>query len=318
MSPLVCLDQEEKKKHPRAYQFLDFTFKHLNLFYNFRSLYQYKVKFNPDAWEPNYLIASTRSLGPMAYYSLFRVLLPHGITSIIYSSILGILRRFDPNFILSKLSSNKIVLRGVPQSFFEFLFRIKTTLVLITTDILFYSVANDSSGHLHHRFINEYAYRWSRVLEHGLSIESFQMLIIPSLLHWNFTHLFTNLIFLTLFVGLLEMLAGSTLVSVAYLCGILFSNPITSIVITPILYLFSPQSAAHFMDVLDVGSSLGIFSCIGVLAYLLRYTKTFLIIITICVGVISYYENDLLSLNHLTAIAIGLGLARFFIPKELS
>ena len=318
MSPLVCLDTEEKKHHPRAYQLIDFIFNRLDFFYNFKSLYQFKKKFDPNSWEPEYLIASTEVLGLTSYYSLFRVLLPHGITSILSSTFTNGLNYFDPKNIFSKLFTNKIVLRGVPHSFLEFFFRIKITLTLIIADLLFFSVANKSDTHLHGRFINDYSYQWNRLLENESTIKSFQILTIPSLLHWDIIHLSTNLLFLTVFVGLLEMLIGSALVSTTYFLGVLLSNPVTSILLIPFLHLISPQSVSSFENAIDVGSSLGIFSCIGILAYLSRYTKTFLGMITIGVCIISFYQHDLLSLNHLTAIAIGLGLAHHFIPKELT
>lgn len=316
LCPLYLPDEEEKKNLPRAYKIIDFCFNKMDSFYSFKSLFQYKEKFNPTEWQPMYLVASKPSLSLLALFSLFRVMLPHSLPKILWSSLMGFFAKFHFKKIFSKSLTNQIVLRGMPQSLLEFLFRIKVTLTLIIINILFFSVANKNGGNLNIQFIESYAYQWNHFIANGVSLKSLQMLVIPSLLHWNLGHLSTNIAFLVLFVTTLELLAGSAIVSVGYFFGVILSNPLTTIAMAPILYLFSPQAMMDFTQILDVGSSLGIFACIGILGYLVKYSKTFIALVSTGVLIVAYFQQDLLSLNHLTAIVIGLALARYFIPKE--
>ena len=317
MSPLALLDSEEKSFNPKAFKWMNFAFKNLNSFYHFQSLFQYKAKFQPNYWEPNYLIASKKNLSLMDYYSLFSVLIPQGFFSIITFIISDFLKKLDAKIIYQKIFTNKIVLRSLPNGLLDFLYRIKTTLILITANILFFVVANEHGGNLRARFIQDHAYQWKNLIEGGFTFKDAQMLIIPSLLHWNMLHLISNMSFLLFFVGILEIVVGSTLVSAAYLLGVLLSNLLTSITLIPLLNLFSSALVNSFKLSVDVGCSLGIFSCIGFLTYCLKFTKTILSCFVLGILLVTFYQNDLLSLNHLTAMFIGLFIAQYFIPKEM-
>ncbi len=61
MLPLAHLDPDNAAWNHRHAHFLDslfrFSYSHLNWLYNFRGLYSFKAKFQPQDWEPVYLVA---------------------------------------------------------------------------------------------------------------------------------------------------------------------------------------------------------------------------------------------------------------------
>ena len=140
---------------------------------------------------------------------------------------------------------------------------------------------------------------------------------IPALLHWNYFHLGFNLFLFLTFVLFLELLAGSTVVAAAYALGTLASNTITSIIFMPWIHWFFPDFLSKFSGDLDVGSSLGIFSCLGACIYLFKYNHIIFPLMSVLIVGAAFYQSSLQSLNHLVAISLGFLLVRYLYPKEL-
>ncbi len=318
MSPFVRFSNTEDSVYPYLYKVMDFSLNRMGFIYNFKLLFEYKKKFGPSNWEPLYFVCSEKRVNPLGLFRLMRVVMPHGFMSILRAVVANSFSQIDSQVLAKRFLTHKILLRSMPSSFLEFVMRSKATLTLAVVNVLFYSVTSGDDGHLRAKLASKHAYQWTRLIEHGFSLESIKLLVIPSVLHWDLSHLFTNLIFLSVFVGLLELLAGTEVVGIAFLSGVILSNPLTSALIIPIVGLFSNETLIHFKQSQDVGSSLGIFSCMGVLAYFFRHTKAALSILVLGVLAVAYLQQDLLALNHLIAIAIGFMFIQYFLPKDAS
>jgi hypothetical protein len=64
---------------------------------------------------------------------------------------------------------------------------------------------------------------------------------------------------------------------------------------------------------LDVGASLGIWSCAGAWSYFLKNRRLAWILFSITVLMIAYFEKDALQFNHIVAATLGyLGAKVYF------
>lgn len=70
LSPLAGVGQSQQSR--QLEKGLNYFFEHLNQFYNFKGLHQFKDKFRPD-WKPRYLIYPSRRLLPEIAVGLVRV-----------------------------------------------------------------------------------------------------------------------------------------------------------------------------------------------------------------------------------------------------
>ena len=121
---------------------------------------------------------------------------------------------------------------------------------------------------------------------------------------------------LVLFGGFLELIAGSNILGLCYLLGIVFSNPITTVLIAPFLYIFNQKAFLSFIQDVDVGCSLGVFACLGALAYFSRRPAVVSGIVIVGTCVYAFLETNLLGLNHLTALTLGYVFAKHYVPKK--
>ena len=121
-----------------------------------------------------------------------------------------------------------------------------------------------------------------------------------------------------IFVGFLELISGSILVVSCYFFGVMISNPLTSLAVDGFLHVFPIMPFANFSQKIDVGCSLGVFSCLGALCHFMR--KSGRLIALLALGIIAYagIVSDLLILNHIFAMLVGVVIAMKQYPKKMS
>ena len=316
MSPLAKVDEEEFQNHPLGYKITDFSFNHLNFFYNFKSLFLYKEKFKPTTWEPQFLITSSPTFGLRASYGLLRAMFPEGVIAVLFGALGKAIKQIKIQNSILKTLSGDFILRSLPKSILELGYRTKVSLTLVAINILFFLVANDQNGIIRPRFTDTYSYQWSRLLKNAFNLQSIDYLILPSFLHFNYLHIIFNTSLLLFVVPLLEVFAGSLFVGIAFVLGMLFSNVLTSLFFLPWIHLFFPAFIQRFSQELDVGSSLGIFSCVAAFIYFLKHSNAILMILYATVVVAAIYQHSLMALNHLIAMAIGYALTRVTFPRR--
>ena len=286
----------------------------MNLFYNFKSLHAYKDKFKPTTWEPQYLIASTPSLRPTSLYGLSSVILPQGIWRTALGGFWKKIKAIQVEKTLNRMFSPNVILRRFPKSLAEMIIKAKFTLSINAINIMFFIVANDDKGNLLPRFANTYAYQWTRLVQNRFHFQSIDYFFLPSFLHFNHVHIIFNSTLLVVVVGYLEILVGSFFVGMTFTAGMLLSNLLTSIFFLPWIRLLAPTAFQLFSEELDVGASLGIFSCIAVFIYFLKCRRPVYIALALSIVVAAIYQNSVITLNHLIALVIGFGLANYFYP----
>lgn len=298
-------------------------------FYSFQPLFAFKSKFAPDRWETRYLLSSG-NLGPGALYAILRAHYPQGLARASAGSFFRAFSQVNPAPLLLSQVSPRIVARSLPRTLSELLFRARATLSLCAVNILFFLATSDGT-HIRYWIAKKYAYSWTGLGDpSGVSSDSLKALLLSPFLHWDLFHIGFNLVTFAIFGTLLELLAGSMLLILCFVAGILFSNLLTSSIgililrsaraVLPLLgrdsFFSIPALEAyqHFVSDMDIGCSLGVFAGMGGLAWFLRHSTVFLAIWGIGVVIYSIQSGHWLELNHLTAMLLGYLIARRYVP----
>jgi hypothetical protein len=66
---------------------------HFGSLYGFEGLRQFKSRFNPDEWSPQYAIIPRGTAGPSAFWALFTAFVPGSISTFMYDSFTRLLGR---------------------------------------------------------------------------------------------------------------------------------------------------------------------------------------------------------------------------------
>ena len=316
MAPLAKVEADERAIAPKLYGYFDFVFEKMSFFYNFKSLYQYKEKLKPTSWRPLYLITSERSFGIRSTLGLFQAIFPEGLLKTGFITASKIIKRMIRTPQLDRFLSRQIVIRSHPSSWLELFMRMKITLAIFITNLLFFIASTTDDFKLRPTAEKRFNFNINRFLTHGMDDEDVRALILHPFLHWNLLHIVFNLTLLLFLVGYLEVIAGSALIFITYILGIFFSNPLTSILIEPILRLIHPSLVDQFIHEVDLGCSLGVFAALGALIHFIQYPRVFVSILVSGTIVVSVMNSSILGLNHLIALAIGYGVGKYYVRKS--
>ncbi|MDP4151999.1 MAG: phosphatidylglycerol lysyltransferase domain-containing protein [Bacillota bacterium] len=85
LAPLANVRESDPKKTVGLV--LEFIYEHLNNFYGFKTLYQYKKKYAPTHWQPRYLSYYPKSFTPKIAYSIIKAQNPKGVKDYLLTQI---------------------------------------------------------------------------------------------------------------------------------------------------------------------------------------------------------------------------------------
>jgi membrane associated rhomboid family serine protease len=294
--------------HRRAYKLLHWVFENGGSHYNFKSLYEFKLKLQPSRIDPVYLIYSPQPFGLRVIRGLLDAFVAEGIPRAVIHSILSgaqhglrvstldatVRKLMDPSFVaLDPATSMRSLLKRTAGSFTLASGLVALFLLTIGPD---WKIMEPIS-----RFS---AFSWQQILEP-------QRWILPGLLHWDPFHIIVNLVFFSLFCAPLEYLLGTQIFLWVFAVCALVSNPITSALLMGVAQYLAPAHLASWAAERDLGASLGIFGCAGGLTAILKHGAAVRIALTIGILVFVGLTPDALQLNHWIALLLGWGLVRW-------
>ncbi len=73
LAPLALLDDPDLNEHPTLTRLMRFTYQRVTNTYDFKTLYRYKAKYHPHAWERRYFCFNQRRLSPRMLYAVIGV-----------------------------------------------------------------------------------------------------------------------------------------------------------------------------------------------------------------------------------------------------
>jgi membrane associated rhomboid family serine protease len=312
MSPFATVSESEKKLNPLAHWIFERLFEKSDALYGYKSLHQFKQKLKPAFWEPNYFICLDRRMKLRVLHGVFKAVFPKGLVHALYFTLSKLSQKNTFEKIYLKVLSPKIVPKSPPKSWIEYFSNARFSTFLTGINLISFYASTDLSYRLRPAFSDRYAYSWNNFYSNHQFPAGFLNLIIASFVHWDPIHLFFNVSFTLIFMTFLECILGSSFMLLAYFSGILLSNPLTSLIQYPLISIFKPSYLLSFLIEKDVGCSLGIFACMGVLFYFLRGTKIMIAGFSVSIIAYAFYSHTALSLSHITAMMIGLGLAKLY------
>lgn len=293
VSPLAEIDRAHQypfadySSHGRIYSFLKYMFHRGSWLYNCKSLFQYKLKFEPSELRPSYLIyykPEGRILSILDTINIFQAFSRHGLLLATFSGFWRTAVHFTVVPYIQKLLRNDIVTRSFPKNPAQFLYRCKFTIFILAVNSVVFLYSTPS-------ITEHWTYSWNNFRSnpiHALALSPF--------LHTHLAHFISNFALASIFILGLECFAGSLFTAYCYIFPMILSNPATSL----ILWLFNLPLTGT-----DVGASLGIFGCIGALTWFLKGGKV-ISILFLCGAVFhSVLMRNPLDLNHLTALLLG-------------
>jgi membrane associated rhomboid family serine protease len=207
--------------------------------------------------------------------------------------------------------TESVILRSNPKSPFDILFRAPWSLIVMMLFGLVFIGTLESD--VPSQWTHERAFSFANMIVAGSAWRELQLLIVPAFLHWNLPHILFNAITLILFGTSLEIFFGSRFFLFSYFTAVLLANPITAFLIWMLSkVILSPWPVAG-LESLDVGASLGIWSCAGAWSYFLKNRRLAWTLFSITVLMIAYFERDALQFNHIVAATLGyLGAKIYF------
>ena len=315
MSPLVPVLKEEKKYNTQLYWFFEKMFTQLNFIYGFSSLYAYKGKFNPSAWEAQYLVTFEAKLKSKVFINLFYAMYPKGFSFILRNFLSKIPQLFSVKKVYQKIFNHDFVPQSPPKNLKEFFQKSKVTFSLIFLQIIFFGMTVDSRLSIKNEISERHAFRGAQFFENTHMIHDLMNGVFASFLHWNWLHLSFNVFLMMIFMVLLEASLGALPLLFSYGLGIAVVNPITFFILYPIVKLFSSLSLLSFTHEQDLGCSLGVFTVMGVLFCLTRYSKILMMICILLIMLVSLVTSSFMGLNHLTALILGLLLGKRYLSS---
>ena len=316
MSPFVPPEGVELARHPGLYPIFNYIFNRTEALYGFKSLFQYKQKFAPDRWEPQFFISLESTIGVRTLLGLSRAIFPKGVLHTTFSTSFRLFGRFNINSIYRKILNDKIVPRTPPQDFLNYLTRCKVTIPVVLLSALYFFTSTDAHFHIRRQMVERYSYSFENFINGSSPTRGFIDVIIASFLHWDIVHLATNFSMILLFMSFLEVVCGSGITFTAYLSGILLTNPLTSLLMAPWFYFFSPDRLEPFLHEPDIGCSLGVFSCIGALSLLVKKRTLLLGFFAAVTLVYNLVIHSQLGYNHLVALAIGYLIGKRYVASK--
>lgn len=285
MSPLAGLLPGE-----RDYGKLSWLFEKWGLGYNFKTLYQFKLKMKPTSWQPLYLAGSCNSFFKMLRMVFALHLSPDFFMEFVKRNRLG----FKPGLIL------RDTVRPSPMpkdaSLFMHLLRIKWTLCFFT---LFVSL------HVLKVF--------TRFGQNGFDLSGYfpgnvtwQGIFIGPLFHNHEFHLFGDQLSFLIFGGALEYVFGPKLFLMVTAMGLWMSNPLSHGLLYLTIKPFSPSLWSHVLGEVDYGSSNAVFSQVGAWLYGLKKNGALLWPFFFYALFICLERESLLAIHHFVGILLGL------------
>jgi membrane associated rhomboid family serine protease len=159
----------------------------------------------------------------------------------------------------------------------------------------------------------------SLLREYGFNFENFfhnkwYILVTSNFLHFNYGHLFANMLLLMVFGGILEFIGGTTLAALAYLLSMNANIP-TGIFVLPIFQAIDFYGWHVDVHYLDVGASLGVMGLLGALLQFVKAKGKVLAVVSIGLFLVAVLQNNFIGTDHCFALLMGYLTAHVYLNR---
>ena len=92
LAPLADIQSCNNIQSIIIHRFFKFIYKHMNSFYGFKALYDYKKKYNPSAWESRFIAFSAEASILSIGYAMIKAKHPQGIRRLLLDRLLELIK----------------------------------------------------------------------------------------------------------------------------------------------------------------------------------------------------------------------------------
>lgn len=140
-------------------------------------------------------------------------------------------------------------------------------------------------------------------------------ILLCGFFHQNAAHFAANLISLVPCLALLELAVGTRLAFAALGAGLWLSNPLTALILRPLLSAASAEQLGFFLKEVDYGASNGIYGVIGALAALLRHPRHVIQPFIFNGLIFALLTSSWLAAQHVIALFMGYFISLWLLPR---
>ncbi|MGE0617162.1 MAG: rhomboid family intramembrane serine protease [Bacteriovoracia bacterium] len=293
--PLAPVGHDERPQNPA----LRWIFRNSNFFYNFRSLYEFKSKFNPSHWEPLFLVGS-RPIGFSTFWQVIRLHYPEGL---LRAKARALLARDFP-----KLLRPGVKPLPFPATLGDALARMRVSLGFSAVFLALHAART-------HLPIGADVFTQVQFWPLQWNVAG---IFAGPLFHNNLWHLLGDTSTFILFVAAIELVQGSRLALAAVALGLWASNPLTAALLGAALPTLAPAAYQNLLTIPDVGASNAVYAAAGALGALLAQPRTIILPLALNAIVYTMLAEKILATHHLVALALGYLAARAFTAASAS
>lgn len=294
LCPLARIHEESKRgvRNKIVQLILKTIYQYVQAPYSFRTLFEFKNKFQPTSWKRMYVVSKDR----INIWSLLNLAKIH------FKNILGGFQ-IDLNWIEKPIQSAKrknLVLCPIPTRFSELLHRTQWTSLLCLSFISLH-VLRVQTG-LFDQLFQRSAFTTNSLNEIGIFLGPF--------FHNNIYHLMGDVLTFFLIGGLIEVLLGKKWFWALTAIGLWVSNPLCWLISMTLVSGFSHLDFTPFFELKDYGSSNATYAFAGAFAGILRKPIWILLPFLLNGLVVSTLQQNILAIHHGVALMIGFWLVR--------
>jgi phosphatidylglycerol lysyltransferase len=206
---------------------MKYFFEHFQWFYNFKSLYDFKNKFQPSEWKVAYAMHNFGRTDHRFLSVLTDCFVPRGV---MFAVTQMLRRKLNPRSILREVKSwmtDSLILRSNPKSFLDVFSRAPWSIGVAILFCLIFIGTFESNVELSKYWTDHGAFSFYNMLGINSFGRAVEVLIMPAFLHWNPPHVLFNAVTLILFATSLEIFFGSRFFLISYFSAVLLANPVT-------------------------------------------------------------------------------------------
>lgn len=283
------------KKKGISSSFLNFIFKHYTFGYNFSGHYQFKNKLRPTRWDDLYL-ASSESDFIQSLKKAIEAHFPKGLWHLAQSIVA---REWGKFLNIKPDIKNMIRIKKGEDLFFT---SIRTYLrkTRWTHCLMFFFIILHILKINHPFFANLFtqsAYTPAHLTLGGL--------LLAPLFHNDLFHIFGDQLSFYIFGVFVEIILGVRFFLLLTMAGLFLSNPLTHLIVAPILSFFPDLMQNHFLLEKDYGSSNAVFTLVGGMGGIISSKSWLFIPFLVYAVLIAFSLESFLSIHHIIALYLG-------------
>ena len=282
---------------------------------------RFKAQFNPTAWDVQYLVFS-KPITVRTWVTAFQVHFPKLKLSEVLSKQLAkvltgvaerVIAKIQPQFITSLKPLNEFLKRAAlkvisPVELVQhFLRSAPITFGLVTVCLSFHLLRLNLSS-IDSLFLNS-----------GFTTEkiSFLGLMIGPFFHNTTYHLLGDLLTIVVAGILAEVLVSSRVVAAVSALGLWVSNPLTALLLVPVIRSVSSAELIRLNSIVDYGSSNASYALAAFAAMSLKKPAWVILPFFVNATVYSFLAQNWLGTHHYVALVFGAVLGKWAFSRKL-